>query len=94
MADNPRPKPLRPPGRVGPSRRHAARCLRKHKAPRVFFQAPPGMAFVEVEDSGEGILLALRDRIFEPFFTTKPPGVGTGLGLVICRRTRRSMAAS
>ncbi len=39
----------------------------------------------EVEDTGEGIPEALLNRIFEPFFTTKPVGVGTGLGLPICR---------
>jgi two-component system NtrC family sensor kinase len=27
----------------------------------------------------------LQTRLFEPFFTTKPPGVGTGLGLPLCR---------
>jgi signal transduction histidine kinase/ActR/RegA family two-component response regulator len=38
-----------------------------------------------VADTGPGIPLALQARIFEPFFTTKPPGVGTGLGLPLCR---------
>ena len=38
-----------------------------------------------VADTGLGIPLALQTRIFEPFFTTKPPGVGTGLGLPLCR---------
>jgi two-component system cell cycle sensor histidine kinase/response regulator CckA len=42
-------------------------------------------AVAEVEDNGEGIPEALLARIFEPFFTTKPVGVGTGLGLPICR---------
>jgi CheY-like chemotaxis protein/anti-sigma regulatory factor (Ser/Thr protein kinase) len=38
-----------------------------------------------VTDTGPGIPAALQARIFEPFFTTKPPGVGTGLGLPLCR---------
>jgi CheY-like chemotaxis protein len=38
-----------------------------------------------VADTGPGIPPALQARIFEPFFTTKPPGMGTGLGLPLCR---------
>lgn len=38
---------------------------------------------IVVEDEGEGVPSADRERIFEPFYTTKPEGVGTGLGLAI-----------
>jgi CheY-like chemotaxis protein/anti-sigma regulatory factor (Ser/Thr protein kinase) len=38
-----------------------------------------------VADTGPGVSPELQARIFEPFFTTKPPGVGTGLGLPLCR---------
>lgn len=39
--------------------------------------------FVEVMDSGCGILKEDINKIFDPFFTTKRPGKGTGLGLSI-----------
>jgi two-component system cell cycle sensor histidine kinase/response regulator CckA len=32
-----------------------------------------------------GIAADILGRVFDPFFTTKPIGVGTGLGLPICR---------
>ena len=44
-----------------------------------------GRAVIEVRDTGLGIPPEIVARIFEPFFTTKPEGVGTGLGLWICR---------
>ncbi|MCY1022852.1 sensor histidine kinase [Pyxidicoccus sp. MSG2] len=40
---------------------------------------------LHVEDNGPGIPEHVLERMFEPFFTTKPAGVGTGLGLALCR---------
>ena len=40
---------------------------------------------VSISDSGPGIPPELRGRVFEPFFSTKAVGVGTGLGLAVCR---------
>jgi two-component system NtrC family sensor kinase len=40
---------------------------------------------LEVADTGPGIRPELQGRIFGPFFTTKPAGLGTRLGLSLCR---------
>ncbi len=40
---------------------------------------------LEIEDNGPGVPPDQAARIFEPFFTTKPAGVGTGIGLAICK---------
>jgi signal transduction histidine kinase len=48
--------------------------------------APPvSYLSMEVEDTGNGIPQADRDRIFEAFFTTKDTGEGTGLGLAVAK---------
>jgi signal transduction histidine kinase/FixJ family two-component response regulator len=42
---------------------------------------PCAYVFVEVADTGTGMLPEVLDRATEPFFTTKETGHGTGLGL-------------
>ncbi len=41
---------------------------------------------LSIRDHGPGVPHQLMDRIFDPGFTTKGVGVGTGLGLFICKK--------
>jgi PAS domain S-box-containing protein len=50
-----------------------------------------GSVVVEVSDTGAGVPADMVEKIFDPFVTTKPRGVGTGLGLYICRNIVRSL---
>jgi CheY-like chemotaxis protein len=47
--------------------------------------AEDDQVFATVGDTGRGISEAHLPHIFEPFFTTKSAGIGSGLGLPICR---------
>ncbi|HBQ15396.1 MAG TPA: hypothetical protein DEF51_31160 [Myxococcales bacterium] len=52
---------------------------------RVQSRHDDGVVIVSVADDGCGVAGEHLARLFEPFFSTKPNGVGTGLGLWICR---------
>lgn len=54
-------------------------------------QSDEGNAIIEISDTGVGIPPEHLERIFDPFFTTKPVGMGTGLGLAMCRTIVRAM---
>jgi signal transduction histidine kinase len=44
-----------------------------------------GACVISVEDDGQGIPAALREKILQPFFTTKSQGTGLGLAIVARR---------
>lgn len=52
---------------------------------RITVRPGASTVIITVSDTGPGIAPELRERIFEPFFSTKAVGVGTGLGLAVCR---------
>ncbi len=58
---------------------------------RARLRSRDGQVSIVIEDTGSGIPEELLGKIFDPFFTTKPVGVGTGLGLPICRSIVRGL---
>lgn len=48
-------------------------------------RASGGSYLLTVSDHGAGIPAEDREHIFDIFFSTKPPGVGTGIGLAVCK---------
>jgi signal transduction histidine kinase len=55
----------------------------------IIVRAAGECAEVLIEDDGEGVAEANRERVFDPFFTTSSKG--TGLGLAISRKIAREM---
>jgi PAS domain S-box-containing protein len=58
---------------------------------RARLRSSKGNVTISIEDTGSGIPDELLGKIFDPFFTTKPLGIGTGLGLPICRSIVRGL---
>ncbi|HEY1533244.1 MAG TPA: PAS domain S-box protein, partial [Polyangiaceae bacterium] len=74
---------------------NAVQSLPSPEAPghevRARLRSRDGQVSIVIEDTGSGIPDELLGKIFDPFFTTKPVGVGTGLGLPICRSIVRGL---
>ncbi len=49
---------------------------------RVRTLSEDGLAILQIEDNGPGIVRENRDRVFDPYYTTKPDGTGLGLAIV------------
>lgn len=67
---------------------NAQQALTDRPAPRIvrlLTALRDGRVAVTVADNGPGVPEELRRKVFDPYFTTKPAGVGTGIGLSICR---------
>jgi CheY-like chemotaxis protein len=67
---------------------NAQHALQTRAPPRrleIVARRQDGTVRIEVADNGPGIPAEIAERIFDPFFTTKPQGVGTGIGLSVCR---------
>jgi CheY-like chemotaxis protein len=77
---------------------NAAHAVDSSKAAQNEIQIATGVdsasTWIEVRDNGSGIAPEIRERIFEPFFTTKAVGIGTGLGLSLCRTYVQAMGGT
>ena len=52
---------------------------------KLIIDSDEDFTYFKVNDTGPGIPEEIVENIFKPFFTTKPKGVGTGMGLGICK---------
>lgn len=67
---------------------NSQQVLMNHPRPRILTlrtSAAADHVTMEIGDNGPGVPKEVAARIFDPFFTTKPAGVGTGIGLAICK---------
>jgi PAS domain S-box-containing protein len=66
---------------------NAAEAMKTVKAEKkivITTLAGNGSILLEIDDSGPGVPVDIRDKIFDPFFTTKNDS--TGIGLSLCHR--------
>ena len=62
---------------------NAAHAIKEHGTITIRTGCKGEEVWVDIADSGQGILPENLQKIFDPFFTTKPIGKGTGLGLSV-----------
>jgi two-component system NtrC family sensor kinase len=62
---------------------NAAHAIDEHGTVTIRTGCKVERIWIEISDTGKGILSEHMNHIFDPFFTTKPVGKGTGLGLSI-----------